>query len=82
MVTSILDEMLKPATEQMPVAFAKKILTLRVDDALLSKLEILRSKANQGTMTSDEDSEYKEIVEAIDIISMLQLRAQQIIDSE
>ncbi len=82
MVTTILDEMLKPATDNMPVAFAEKILGLRADEALFSKLDILRSKANLGTITSDEDTEYKEIVEAIDIISMLQLRAQQVIESE
>jgi len=82
MVTTILDEMLKPATDHMPVAFAGKILGLRADETLRSKLDILRAKANLGTLTSEEDSEYKEIVETIDIISMLQLKAQQVVGSE
>jgi hypothetical protein len=79
MVTTILDRMLQPATDQMPPEFARKLLELRADEELLARLDELRSKANAGQLTESEDLEYREFVEAIDIISLLQAKAQSIL---
>jgi len=77
MVTTTLDEMLKPLTDRMQVAFAKKILGLRAHEALLTKLDVMRLKGDNGTISSDEHLEYKEIVDAIDVVSVLQIRTLQ-----
>ncbi len=45
MVTTILDKMLQPATDQMPPEFARKLLELRASDDLQSRIEELRGKA-------------------------------------
>jgi hypothetical protein len=80
-VATILDKMLKPATDQMPVQFARQLLALRADVELMAKIDDLRSKANSGSITQAEDAEYKEFVEAVDILSLLQARARSIIAS-
>ena len=79
MVTTILDTMLQPATDQMPPEFARKLLELRAKEELLARIDELRAKANAGQLTETEDLEYREFVEAIDIISLLQAKAQAIL---
>ncbi len=79
MVSSILDLMLQPATDQMPPDFARKLLDLRASPELLARIENLRAKANTGKISQEEELEYKEFVEAIDIISLLQSKARKIL---
>ena len=52
-----LDRMLQPVTEAMSPEFANKLISLRADEELLSHVEQLRGKANQGTMTAEEEAE-------------------------
>lgn len=77
--TNYLDRMLQPVTEAMSPEFANKLVGLRADDELLSHIEILRGKANQGTMTAEEEAEYREFVEAVDVISILQSKARRVL---
>ena len=77
--TNYLDRMLQPVTEARSPEFAHKLVGLRADDELLSHIEILRGKANQGTMTAEEDAEYREFVEAVDVISILQSKARRVL---
>jgi len=71
--------MLQPATDQMPPDFARKLLDLRASPELLARIENLRAKANTGKISQEEELEYKEFVEAIDIISLLQSKARKIL---
>lgn len=66
-----LDRMVQPLTEAMSPEFAKKLISLRADEELLSHVEQFRGKANQGIMTAEEEAEYRDFVEAVDVISML-----------
>lgn len=79
MVTTILDKMLQPATDQMPPEFARSLLDLRASDDMQARIEELRTKANTGNISGDEEIEYKEFVEAVDIISLLQSKARKIL---
>ena len=74
-----LDRMLQPVTEAMSPEFANTLVGLRADDELLAQIEILRGKANQGTMTAEEEAEYREFVEAVDVISILQSKARRVL---
>ena len=74
-----LDRMLQPVTEAMSPEFASKLVGLRAHDELLSHIEILRGKANHGTMTSEEEAEYRDFVEAVDVISILQAKARRVL---
>ncbi|XZE18387.1 hypothetical protein SH449x_003679 [Pirellulaceae bacterium SH449] len=81
MVTTILDKMLQTVTDQMPPDFARKLLELRADEEFIVRIDELRSKANAGQLTESEDQEYREIVEAIDIISLLQAKAKSVLSA-
>ena len=77
--TSFLDRMLQPVTDAMPVEFARKLVSLRADDDLMAQIEPLREKASCGSLSVDEESEYKEFVEAVDVISILQAKARKVL---
>lgn len=72
-----LDRMLEPLTDSMSPEFANRLIGLRADEELLSHIEQLRAKANHGTMTAEEEAEYRDFVEAVDVISILQAKARQ-----
>jgi hypothetical protein len=71
-----LDRLLDPVVESFTPAVARKIMSLRADPALEQHISELRRKANEGTLTSDEDAEYKDFVESVDVISILQAKAR------
>ena len=63
----------------MSPEFANKLISLRADAELLSHIDQLRGTANQGTMTAEEEAEYREFVEAVDVISILQAKARRVL---
>ncbi len=71
--------MLEPVTDAISREFAQKLIDLRVDKALQARVEELRRKANDGSISADEDAEYKDFVEAVDVISVLQAKARQVL---
>ena len=77
--TSFLDRMLEPVTESMSREFAESLVALRADDELLARVQFLREKANGGTLSPDEDAEYKDFIEAMDVMSILQTKARQVL---
>jgi hypothetical protein len=72
-----LERFFDPVTEAFTPEMARRVVNLRVDLETQSRIELLREKANDGTLTSDEEAEYKEFVEAVDIISILQSKARK-----
>lgn len=82
MVTTILAKMLEPALEAMPADFARVLVNLRVDEGLQSRIEVLRYKANTGQLSIDEKQEYEEFIEAVEIVSLLQVNAQRVLKPE
>jgi len=79
--TSYLDRMLEPVTEAMSPEFATKLMSLRADLEMLSHVELLREKANVGTLSAEEEAEYKEFVEAVDVLAILQSKARRVLAS-
>ncbi|MDZ4851507.1 MAG: hypothetical protein SGI77_19630 [Pirellulaceae bacterium] len=74
---AFLDQMLEPVTSVMSREFAESLLKLKADPTLQARVEDLRRKANEGTITVEEASEYKDFVEAVDVLSILQAMARQ-----
>ena len=44
---------------------------------MAARIDELRRKANEGTLTPDEDAEYKNFVESLDIVSIMQAKAKR-----
>ena len=77
MVTSYLDRLLEPLTDVLTPEVASALLALRADAELQAHIDELRRKANEGTLTRAEDAEYKDFVEAVDVISIIQAKARR-----
>ena len=73
---SYLDRLLDPLSDIFTPEVASAILELRADSELESRIGELRRKANDGTLTPAEDAEYKDFVEAVDLISIIQAKAR------
>lgn len=76
-VTTYLDRFLDPVTDALTPELARTIVDLRADAETQAHVDELRRKANEGTLTPEEDAEYKEFVEAVDIISIIQSKARK-----
>jgi hypothetical protein len=72
-----LDRLLDPVTEAFTPELARTIVELRADDETQARIETLREKANDGTLTAEENAEYKEFVEAVDFLSIFQSKARK-----
>ena len=75
--TSYLDRLLDPLAEAFTPAVASVLLDLRADSEVEARIGELRRKANDGTLTPEEDAEYKDFVEAVDLISIMQAKARR-----
>ena len=75
--TSYLDRLLEPLTDAFTPEVASALLQLRADSELETHINELRRKANDGTLTPEEDAEYKDFVEAVDLISIMQAKARR-----
>jgi len=71
--------MLDPVTDAMSREFAESLVALKADAETMERIEVLRGKANEGSLSPDEDAEYKEFVEALDVISILHGKARQVL---
>jgi len=74
---SYLERLLDPLTEAFTPQVASALLELHADSELEVHIRELRRKANEGTLTSVEDVEYKDFVEAVDLISIMQAKARR-----
>jgi hypothetical protein len=74
---SYLDRFLEPVTESFTPELARTFVELRADSELQAEIEVLRQKANLGTLTPEEEAAYKDFVEAVDVLSIIQSKARR-----
>ena len=79
---SYLDRFLQPVTEAFTPELARVLVDLRADDELQAEVELLREKANIGTLSPEEEVAYKDFVEAVDVISILQSKARRFLANQ
>lgn len=72
-----LDRFLEPLTEAFTPEMARVIVDLRADAELETHIQDLRERANQGNLSPEEDAEYKDFVEAVDVLSIIQAKARR-----
>jgi hypothetical protein len=73
---SVLDGFLDPFTECLTPEVAQRVVELQPDAATQARIDELREKANEGTLSEAERVEYEEFVESIDIIGILKAKAR------
>jgi hypothetical protein len=73
---TVLDRFLDPLTECLTPDVARRIVDLKIDPRLQSRLDELAAKANDGTLTPAETHEYQEYVDGIDLVGILKAKAR------
>ena len=75
-VASYLDRILDPLAECFTPQVAHRLIELTADPQTQVHLDVLANKANEGQLTADEDAEYKQAIDAIDMVAILQAKAR------
>lgn len=74
--SSSLHRFLEQFTETFTPELARHFANLPMHPDLQARLDELGEKANEGTLTEEERSEYQTYVEAMDVIALLRVKAQ------
>ena len=74
-----LDQFLDPINGCLTPQVAQRIVDWRPSEQLRSRIEELGRKANDGTLSADEDAEYREYIDEADIIALLQAKARRLL---
>ena len=77
--TGYLDRLLAPVTQCFTPEVAERLVSLRPDAEVASRIEELADKANEGELSLEERAEYEDYIEAIDLIGILQARARTVL---
>jgi len=70
-------KILEPVFQTLPPETARRIVDLAADEQLQSQIAVLARKANEGTLTPEEEADYAALVETGDILATLQALARQ-----
>lgn len=76
--TDFLATYLEPLVEDLTPQQARKILSIKPTDRLVARVEELADKANLGSLTIQERSEYEHYVEVYDVIGLLKAKARSL----
>jgi hypothetical protein len=76
---AVLDKLLEPLARSLTPAAARKLIAFRADPHTEARIAELAEKCNEGQLTRGERAEYESYVRAIDLISMLQSKARQLL---
>jgi len=75
-----IDRILDPVAACLAPEVAQRIVDVRVDDPLtMERLEYLRERANEGTLTEADREEYEDFVEANDVLTLLKDKARSLL---
>jgi hypothetical protein len=72
----ILERMLDPVGLALGPDAARKLIALRADADAQRRMDELAEKANEGSLTSAERSEYETLIAAATVIAALQAKAR------
>jgi hypothetical protein len=80
-VASGLDGLLEPLSRCLDAESARRVVDLQVDPTVQERIDRLAERANEGTLSDSERSEYEALINAADFISILKLKARLYLDS-
>jgi hypothetical protein len=79
---STIERMLEPLTACLTPDVAQRIFNVRLDDpSTMRRLEYLREKANDGTLTDHERTEYEGFVEGNDLLMLIKDQARSVLQN-
>ena len=75
--TGLLGSVFEPLGRCLTPASAREILSVRADESAAARVEELASKSAAGTLTPEEQAEYRLFVEIGDMLALLQAKARR-----
>jgi hypothetical protein len=75
-----LDRFLDPSTGCLTPQIAHKIVEWQPDPAVRNRILELGQKAEEGTLTAEEDAEYERYIEEGDVIALLQAKTRRLLE--
>jgi hypothetical protein len=79
-ITSILDHYLEPVTAMFNREMAEAIVNRKPDESMVARVAELGRKADEGTLTEEERAEYKNFVDAGDLIALIKSKARRFLE--
>lgn len=79
MTDSLLEQMLQPISDAISPDVARKLVALRANDAAQARIDELAAACNEGTMTPQQDAEYRALVTTASVIAVLQSKARAVL---
>jgi len=76
-----LDGLLDPLSRCLDAESARRVMELRIDPAVQSRIDTLAERANDGALSEEERAEYEAYINASDFIAILKLKARRHLDS-
>ena len=74
-----LDQFLDPVEGWLTPQVAQRIVDWRPTEELRNRIEELGRKADEGSLTPEEDTEYRDYIEEGDVIALLQAKARRLL---
>lgn len=74
-----LDRLLDPLARCLTPAAARAVIGMRADPETRARIAELADRCNEGRLSREERREYEAYVRAIDLVSVLQSKARQLI---
>lgn len=75
-----LDSVLEPLSLCLDAESARRLVAFRLDAPVQARIEMLGARANEGTLSAAERSEYEALINAADFIAILKLKARRHLD--
>ena len=72
---------MEPLSRCLDAESARRIVDLQIDPPRQGWIAALAERANEGTLSDIERSEYEALINAADFISILKFKARQQLDS-
>jgi len=77
--TDLLSSYLEPLAEDLTPQQARKILSIKLTDRLIDRVQQLASRANSGTLTEQERAEYEYYIDVDDALGLLKAKARSLV---
>ena len=72
-----LDDLLEPLSLCLDAESARRLIAFRIDQPVQARIEALGQRANEGILDPSERSEYEALINAVDFIAILKLKARR-----
>jgi hypothetical protein len=78
--TDFLSPYIEPLAEDLTPQQAAKILAIKPTETLIARVQELGDKANSGTLSEQERTEYEHYVDVDDLIGLLKAKARTLLN--